>query len=86
MRICCIQKFPLSCYQPMAGNPTTELSKLLSYVSSFTFGLFFLNCLNAKSLFVLYLIENVKKQFTKKNNLRIVGLYCPIFARGPLGL
>lgn len=27
---------------------------------------FFLNCLNAKSLFVLYLIENVKKQFTKK--------------------
>lgn len=67
MRICCTQKFPLSCYQPMAGNPTTELSKLLSYVSSFTFGLFFFkNCLNAKSLFVLYLIENVKKQFTKK--------------------
>lgn len=71
----------------MAGNPTTELSKLLSYVSSFTFGHFFLNCLNAKSLFVLYLIENVKKQFTKKTyNLRIVGPYCPIFARGPLGL
>lgn len=40
MRICCTQKFPLSCYQPMAGNPTTELSKLLSYVSSVTFGHF----------------------------------------------
>lgn len=62
MRICCTQKFPLSCYRPMAGNPTTELSKLLSYVSSFTFGHFFVWMLNLCFLFDW----KRKKEFIKK--------------------
>lgn len=64
MRICCTQKFPLSCYQPMAGNPTTELSKLLSYVSSFTFGHFF------KIVWMLNLCLFFIWLKTSKNNLQ----------------
>lgn len=47
---------------------------------------FFFKIVWMLNLCLFFIWLKTSKNNLQKNNLRIVGLYCPIFARGPLGL